>query len=80
MYTTLSHLQTAVRQALQKGALCRVYAESLNACWPNLPGEEMIARIERFAAQNHWTVSFRQLGNLGSVAEFTKADDAQRAA
>jgi hypothetical protein len=80
MHTTLPHLQAAVRQALQKSTFCRIYPESLTACWPNLSTEERTARLERFAAQNHWTVAYRHLGNLGEVAEFTKADDAQRAA
>jgi hypothetical protein len=80
MHSTLPHLQSAIRQALQKGPVCRVYPESLNACWPNLPDEEQLNRIERFAAQNHWRASIRILGNLGAVAEFSKAEDAQHAA
>jgi len=74
MYTTLPHLQSAIRLSLQKGQLCRVYKESLDACWPHLSDDDQAERIARFAAQHHWVVSFRQLGALGLVAEFEKAD------
>jgi hypothetical protein len=73
MYTTLPHLQSAIRTALQKGAMCRVYKESLNACWPNLPENVQLEKLTQFAAQNHWNVTCRTLGNLGVVAEFEKA-------
>ena len=75
MYSTLPHLQTAIRQSLQKGQLCRVYKESLSACWPRLPEEVLSERVSQFAAQQHWAVAFRNLGALGLVAEFQKADD-----
>jgi hypothetical protein len=42
--------------------------------------EERTNRIERFAEQNHWHVTFRELGTLGQVAEFTKTDGFQHAA
>jgi len=74
MYTTIPHLQSAVRLSLQKGQLCRVYKESLNACWPRLSDDEQAERIAHFAAQNHWEVNFRLLGPLGLVAEFEKAE------
>jgi hypothetical protein len=80
MYSSLPHLQTAIRQSLQKGALCRIYPESLTACWPHVSPQERANRVERFAAQNHWQVAFRELGNLGLVAEFTKAEGFERAA
>jgi hypothetical protein len=73
MYTALPHLHAAIRTALHKGALCRVYKESLDACWPNFTEDVRAERIEHFAAQNHWVVSFRHLGSLGGVAEFEKA-------
>lgn len=73
MYTTLPHLQSAIRTQLQKGAVCRVYQESLQACWPNLPDEVRMQKLTQFATQNHWNVICRQLGNLGVVAEFQKA-------
>jgi hypothetical protein len=72
MYTTLPHLQTAIRSSLQKGVLCRIYAESLDACWPNMTPETRTEKITQFAAQNHWNVTYRSLGNLGTVAEFVK--------
>jgi hypothetical protein len=72
MYTTLPHLQAAIRAALQKGAVCRIYKESLNACWPNLPDDVQAERVAKFAAQNRWNVTCRMLGNLGRVAEFEK--------
>jgi len=74
MYNTLPHLQSAIRASLQKGELCRVYKESLNACWPNIPVELRAEKVAQFAAQNHWVVGFRDLGHLGVVAEFRKAD------
>lgn len=74
MYTTVPHLQTAIRGSLQKGALCRVYAESLDACWPHMTPEVRSQRIAQFAAQNHWQVNYRTLGNLGLVAEFVKEE------
>jgi len=80
MYTAIPHLQSAIRQSLQKGALCRIYPESLDACWPGISADERTARVERFAAQNHWHVTIRQIGSLGVAAEFSKAEDFQRAA
>ena len=73
MYSTLPHLQTAIRSSLQKGALCRIYAESLDACWPHLTPEIREQKIAQFAAQNHWDVTYRTLGSMGMVAEFVKA-------
>jgi hypothetical protein len=72
MYTTIPHLQSKIRTALQHGQLCRIYAESLTACWPRLSGDLLMEKITQFAAQNHWQVTFRNLGNLGLVAEFEK--------
>jgi hypothetical protein len=72
MYTTVPHLQTAIRGTLQKGVLCRIYPESLDACWPNLTPEARTQKVAQFAAQNHWNVTYRTLGNLGVVAEFVK--------
>ena len=80
MYSTLPHLQSAIRQSLQKGTVCRIYPESLIACWPNVSAQERTSRIERFAAENHWQVAFRELGSLGLVAEFSKLVGAERAA
>lgn len=80
MYSAIPHLQTAIRQSLHKGALCRIYPESLEACWPGISPEERTARVERFAAQNHWQVAIREAGALGIVAEFSKLNDYQRAA
>jgi len=80
MYTAIAHLQTAIRQALHKGAICRIYPESLDACWPGISAEERTARVERFAAQNHWQVTIREVGSLGVLAEFSKAEAFQRAA
>ena len=74
MYSTLPHLQAAIRSALQKGALCRIYLETLQACWPNLSPEARTEKVAQFAAQNHWRVTYRTLGNLGLVAEFEKAE------
>jgi len=76
MYTTIPHLQLKIRTTLQHGELCRVYAESLNACWPRLSGDFLFERIAQFAAQNHWQVALRNLGNLGMVAEFQKLTSA----
>lgn len=72
MYTTIPHLQSKIRATLQHGQLCRIYAESLNACWSRLSGDLPKEKIMQFAAQNHWQVTFRDLGNLGLVAEFQK--------
>lgn len=80
MYSSLPHLQSAIRQSLQKGIVCRIYPESLLACWPNLSAEERASRVENFASQNRWQVSFRELGNLGLVAEFSKSVGLERAA
>ena len=74
MYTTIPHLQSAIRVSLQKGQLCRVYQESLNACWPHLSDDAQADKVARFALQHHWVVSFRQLGSLGLVAEFQKTE------
>ncbi len=73
MHTTIPHLQAAIRLSLQKGQLCRVYKESLDACWAHLSDEEQAEKIARFAEQHHWSVEFRDLGPLGLVAEFRKA-------
>ena len=75
MYSSIPHIQSAIRSSLQKGQLCRVYKESLDACWPRLQEEEQAERIAQFAAQHHWAVTFRRLGALGLVAEFRHADD-----
>jgi hypothetical protein len=80
MYTAIPHLQAAIRQALQKGPLCRIYPDSLAACWPNLSAEERTLHVENFADQNHWQVVIREAGSLGTVAEFSKANEFQRAA
>jgi hypothetical protein len=72
MYSTIPHLQTAIRSSLQKGVLCRIYAESLDACWPNIAPEVRTQKVAVFAAQNHWNVNYRALGALGLVAEFAK--------
>ncbi len=74
MYTTIPHLNSAIRLSLQKGQLCRVYKESLDACWPHLSDDEQAERIAQFAMQHHWAVRFRKVGSLGTVAEFEKAD------
>lgn len=74
MYTTLPHLQSAIRTQLQKGAVCRVYHESLDACWPNLSDSVRMEKLTQFATQNHWHVTCRTLGNLGFVAEFEKSE------
>jgi len=76
MYSTLPHLQSAIRSSLQKGALCRVYQDSLDACWPNLSREAQAEKVAQFAAQNRWSVNCRVLGGLGIVAEFVKAAQA----
>ena len=73
MYSTLPHLQTAIRSSLQKGALCRIYAESLDACWPHITADVRAEKIAHFAAQNRWSVTYRTLGSMGFVAEFAKA-------
>jgi hypothetical protein len=70
MYTTPIHLQSAIRTALQKGQLCRIYHDSLVACWPHLPDELRAQKVAAFAAQNRWSVQLRTLGNMGIVAEF----------
>jgi len=80
MYTTIPHLQSAIRLSLQKGQMCRVYKESLDACWPHLSDDAQAEEIAQFAMQHHWVVSFRQLGPLGLVAEFQKADESARVA
>jgi len=72
MYTTLSHLQTAIRTQLQRSEICRIYKESLNACWPNMSDNAQLEKMTQFATQNHWSVNCRTLGNLGVVAEFMK--------
>lgn len=74
MYLTLSHLQSAIRIALQKGQLCRIYQESLDACWPNHTPEAKAQKIEAFATQNRWVVTHREIGSLGIVAEFQKGE------
>ncbi len=74
MHTTLPHLQSAIRLSLQKGELCRVYRETLDACWPNLTEDAQCDIIARFAAQNRWTVTCREIGRLGLVAEFQKGE------
>ncbi|HSI15277.1 MAG TPA: hypothetical protein VK961_24730 [Chthoniobacter sp.] len=73
MYSSLPHLQTAIRSSLQKGALCRIYPESLDACWAHIAPESRAQKVAQFAAQNHWDVNFRTLGAMGMVAEFVKA-------
>ncbi|MEP6667916.1 MAG: hypothetical protein ABJF10_02120 [Chthoniobacter sp.] len=78
MYSTLPHLQAAIRTSLQKGALCRIYEDTLLACWPNLSADSRTLKIDYFAAQNHWSVNYRELGAMGVVAEFEKV--AQHAA
>ena len=74
MYRTILHLQSAIRTSLQKSPHRRIYRESLHACWPGLPEDERVQRIVEFAAQNHWNVTVRDLGNLGIVAEFSRPD------
>jgi hypothetical protein len=73
MHASLPHLQSAIRVSLEKGQLCRVYQESLNACWPNLADDLRAEKIAQFAAQNRWSVAVRNLGGLGLVAEFQKS-------
>jgi len=73
MYPTLPHLQSAVRTALEKGQFFRVYPESLNAIWPNIPDDVRAAKLAHFAAQHRWQVELRSLPGLGVVAEFQKA-------
>ncbi|EDY21244.1 hypothetical protein CfE428DRAFT_1537 [Chthoniobacter flavus Ellin428] len=73
MYTTLPHLQSAIRTQLQRSEVCRIYKESINACWPNLSDNAQLEKMTLFAERNHWSVSCRTLGNLGVVAEFAKA-------
>jgi len=75
MYTTIPHLQTAIRSSLLKGQLCRVYKESLDACLPPLADRDQMERISEFATQHHWAVEVRTLGALGVVAEFRKAEN-----
>jgi hypothetical protein len=72
MHATLSHLQSAIRTALQKGHVCRIYQDSLLACWPRLSEEVRTEKILQFAAQNHRSVNLRAVGNLGIIAEFEK--------
>ena len=79
MHAALSHLLTAIRTSLQKGELCRIYQDSLNACWPDLPDEIRETRIAEFAAQNHWAVTLRKNVHMGLLAEFTKIGEPARA-
>jgi hypothetical protein len=72
MYSSLAHLQTAIRISLEKGPVSRIYNESLIACWPHVSDDVRTERIAQFAAQNHWSVALRNLGALGLVAEFQK--------
>ena len=74
MYRTILHLQSAIRTSLEKSPRRRIYRESLQACWPGLPDDERTKKITEFAEQNHWQVTVGDLGNLGLVAEFSKAD------
>lgn len=74
MYSSLAHLQTAIRSSLQKSTQCRIYAESLDACWPHITPDVREQKIAQFAAQNHWCVTYRTLGAMGFVAEFAKAE------
>jgi len=73
MYTTLSRLQSAIRSRLQKSQSCRIYNDSLFACWPNIPDHVRSEKIAQFAAQNHWSVTVRELAGFGLVAEFSPA-------
>jgi hypothetical protein len=52
----------------------RIYRESLHACWPDLPENERAQKITEFATQNRWKVTVGDLGTLGVVAEFSRAD------
>jgi len=79
MYSSLAHLSSAIRTSLNRAAVCRIYKDTLDACWPNLSDQAQADRVEKFAGQYHWTVSFRQIGSLGLVAEFQKADVAAEA-
>ena len=72
VHRSIPHLQSAIRTSLQKGHFCRVYKDSLNACWPDLSDGAQLEKIGEFAAQNDWVVSFHALGSLGMVAEFEK--------
>jgi hypothetical protein len=78
MYSTIPHLRSAIQQALFKGELCRIYRESLRACWPNLADPDRRAAITQFAAQNRWEVSFREVTGLGELAEFRKQQTGSR--
>lgn len=80
MYATLPHLQTAIRTSLNKGGLCRVYEDTLSACWPHEQEERRFEKVSQFAQQNHWAVTFRRIGALGLAAEFHKADESAQAA
>ena len=75
MHATVPHLRSAINQSLHKGALCRIYKDSLDACWP---GPESLRRlgVAQFAERNRWDVEFREIGALGLVAEFRKKSDA----
>lgn len=73
MHTTVTHLQSAIRTALLKGELFRVYQDSINACWPTSSMEKQNALVDQFANQNHWIAEHRTLGHLGPVVEFRKA-------
>jgi hypothetical protein len=72
MYKSLPQLQSAVRTALEKDPQCRIYRESLQACWPNVPDDERAEKIAEFASRNRWTVLVRTVTGLGCVAEFQK--------
>ncbi len=76
MHAAISHLQTAIRTSLQKGELCRIYQDSLTACWPNLSEELRAVHVSEFAAQNRWAVTFRNTTHLGLMAIFTKLEEA----
>ena len=75
MYSSIVHLRSAIRQTLEKGGICRIYQDTLEACWPHVPPDLRHDKIGQFAAQNHWAVTVRNLASMGLVAEFVKAAD-----
>jgi hypothetical protein len=66
-------LAAMIHATLHTRDVCRVYSESLSLCWPEArDSDTLVEKITAFAAQNRWTLEFREFGKMGVAAEFRK--------
>jgi hypothetical protein len=66
-------LASLIEITLQTREVCRVYSDTLSACWPEARDSDTLTeKICSLAGEHRWEVEFREFGKTGVAAEFRK--------